>query len=319
MAKSSPDSRLDRIQATLNTLLVQEKFTLPEMKERLPAELPAYVTRLVHELEKEGHLRADDGTYTWTCELSEFPAQAWVQGKVHGTQVLQSPANDRPRERLLRLGPAALRTAELLAILIRVGQPGESALQAGEKLAGRYANKLQRLPDAGRGELKEISPAIGEAAYCQIMAGIELGRRVAQSFAGNGQRPHRIDNSTDALSFCRAQFARLAADAAQEVFHIVTLDVRHQVVAVHPITVGSLDRSLVHPREVFRPAIKDAAKAIILIHNHPSGDPTPSDEDLIVTRKLEEAGQTLGIEVLDHIIVARSGAASIQEFRARRR
>ncbi len=147
------------------------------------------------------------------------------------------------------------------------------------------------------------------------MAGIELGRRVAQSSADQ-KRPGRITCSNDATSFCREHFARLATDAAQEEFHIATLDTQYRLVGTHQISVGSLDRSLVHPREVFRPAVKDAAKSIILVHNHPSGDPTPSDDDLLVTRRLEDAGQTLGIHVLDHIIVARTGTTSIQEFRA---
>jgi len=153
-------------------LLVQERFTLPEMKERLPGEKPAYVTRLVHQLEQEGHLRGDDGTYSWTCELADFPAQAWVEAQVHGTRLPETPAEDRPRERLLLHGPAALRTAELLAILIRTGRRGESALQAGEKIAVRYKDKLHRLADAGRGELSEIAASVGDTAYCQIMAGI---------------------------------------------------------------------------------------------------------------------------------------------------
>jgi DNA repair protein RadC len=127
------------------------------------------------------------------------------------------------------------------------------------------------------------------------MAGIELGRRVAMSFAKNKNRATRITDAVDALRFCRDQFSRVAIDAVQEEFHVVTLDVQLQVVGTHPISVGTLDRSLVHPREVFRPAIKDAAKSIILVHNHPSGDPTPSEEDLLVTSRLEQAGATLAV------------------------
>jgi DNA repair protein RadC len=317
MADSSRSERADRIQSALNALLVQEKFTLPELKERLSAEHPAYVTRLVHQLEREGHLRADDGIFSWTCELSDFPAQAWVQAQVHGAQLPETPVEDRPRERLLAHGAAALRTAELLAILIRSGRRGESALQAGEKIAGRFRDRLHRLPEAGRGELKDIAAAIGETAYCQIMAGIELGRRVAKTFSDERQRHGRITGSEDALAFCRDHFGRLASDGCREEFHIATLDAQYQIVGVHQISVGSLDRSLVHPREVFRPAIKDAAKAIILVHNHPSGNATPSEEDLVVTKRLEDAGHTLGIQVLDHIIVARASAASIQEYRTR--
>jgi DNA repair protein RadC len=314
MPDSAQPTRFERIYQALKVLLVQEKFTLPEMKERLPEEIPGYVTRLVHQLEREGHLYRDDDVYSWTSELGDFPVQSWVRAQVHGTQLPQTPAEDRPRERLLAHGAAALRTAELLAILIRAGRKGESALQAGEKIAARYKDGLHGLPDAGRGELREIAAAIGETAYCQIMAGIELGRRVAMSFAKNKNRVTRITDSVKALRFCRDQFARRANEAAQEEFHVVTLDVQLQVVGTHLISVGTLDRSLVHPREVFRPAIKDAAKAIILVHNHPSGDPTPSEEDLLVTARLDQAGSTLGVHVLDHIIVARGGEVSIRDF-----
>src|SRR4029077_10282433 len=129
-----------------------------------------------------------DGVYSWTCELSDFPAQGWVQAQVHGTQLLWTPEEDRPRERLLARGAASLRTAELLAVLIRAGRKGESALQAGEKIAARYGDRLHGLSDAGRGELKAIAAAVGETAYCQIMAGIELGRRVALSLVKNKDR-----------------------------------------------------------------------------------------------------------------------------------
>jgi DNA repair protein RadC len=315
MADAGRPARDARIHEALKVFLVQERFTLAEIKERLPGEVPGYVTQLVHQLEREGHLRDQDGVYSWTCELSDFPIQSWVQAQVQGTQMVWTLEEDRPRERLLAGGAASLRTAELLAILIRAGRKGESALPAGEKIAARYNDRLHCLADAGRGELREITAAIGEAAYCQIMAGIELGRRVAMSFAKNTSRPTRITDSVEALQFCREHFARRVHDAAQEEFHVVTLDVQLRVVNTHLISVGTLDRSLVHPREVFRPAIKDAAKSILLVHNHPFGDPTPSEEDLVVTSRLEEAGRTLGIQILDYIVVARGGAVSIQEFR----
>jgi DNA repair protein RadC len=242
-----------------------------------------------------------------------------MQPNQSNPRVHDAPAGDRPRERLRNLGAPALRTAELLAILIRSGRPGESALQAGEKIAARFKDQLDRLADAGRGELQEISPAVAETAYCQIMAGIELGRRVAQAAQARGdgqQKALRILGSDDALLFCRERFDRLASDAAQEEFHIVCLDTKSRVISAHRISVGCLDRSLVHPREVFRPAIQDAAKSILLVHNHPSGDPTPSSDDLALTERLQDAGKTLGIAVVDHIIVARGGAISIREHKS---
>lgn len=204
-----------------------------------------------------------------------------------------------------------MKSSELLAILIRSGRPGESAVAAGEKLAKEFDERLGELPSAGRGELKAISPAIEKTAYCQIMAGIELGRRVAE--LSGPMKSTKIGGPADAMAYCQRRFARLASDMKQEEFHIVTLSTKNQVIDTHQITVGTLDASLVHPREVFRAAIKDAASSIILVHNHPSGDPTPSSEDRKVTERLTEVGKTLGIEVLDHIVLGKGSAVSIRE------
>ena len=122
-------------------------------------------------------------SYRWTSDPNGADIESWLRNKVSGTQIKSTPASDRPRERLLAGGAASLRTAELLAILIRSGKAGESALQAGEKVANQFAENLDALPGAGRGEMKAISRVIGDAAYCQIMAGIELGRRVVASSA----------------------------------------------------------------------------------------------------------------------------------------
>lgn len=228
-------------------------------------------------------------------------------------RVKDGPVTDRPRERLLRHGAANLRVAELLAILIRSGRSGESAMQAGERIAAAFAHRLDELSAAGQGELKMVSKAIGPSAYCQIMAGIELGRRVAAANADTA--PKRLLSTEEAKRFCQKKFHRLAVDHKHEEFHIVTLGTKNQVIATHQISVGTLDASLVHPREVFRPAIKDAAASVILVHNHPSGDPTPSQEDISVTKRLEDAGKTLGIDVLDHIIVAGDRSLSLAQHR----
>jgi len=229
-------------------------------------------------------------------------------------KIAESPKQDRPRERLQDLGSEHLRLAELVAVLVRSGRPGESAVVAGEKIAARFSDRLEQLPAASPKELKIISPAIASTAYCQIMAGIELGRRVA---AAKNAEPsqQKITGTRDAKRFCEQRFARLAADGSREEFHVVCLDTKNRLIATHQISVGTLDASLVHPREVFRPAIKDSASSILLVHNHPSGDPTPSNEDLSVTDRLEESGVTLGIEVLDHIVLGSRGGVSIREFR----
>jgi DNA repair protein RadC len=319
VSKQSTAERFARLENVLRVLLLREQFTRAQLKANLPQEKPAFVTRLLRQLEREGYLRRDEArTFSWVIAAGDFPAKTWLERKVYGLQLPQSPVEDRPRERLLTHGAAALRTAELLAILIRAGRPGESALQAGEKIAARFGEQLERLPEAGRGDLRAVTASVADTAYCQIMAGIELGRRVARGQEERQQQAHRLLSSADALRFCRERFARLASDGAQEEFHVVCLDTKNQVLATHRISVGTVDRSLIHPREVFRPAIKDAAKAVLLVHNHPSGDPTPSDDDLTLTTRLEEAGKTLGIGVLDHVVVARNGATSIGEFRSSR-
>lgn len=310
--------RLARLHTLLSILLARQEFTLENVRQWLPGESPRLVGRIVRDLKAEGYLReVDDKTFRWACDAQRFPVQGRLDKKIHTTQLHQTPAADRPRERLLTHGAAALRTAELLAILIRSGRTGESALQAGEKIAARYAERLDRLAAAGRGELSAITVAVGETAYCQIMAAIELGRRVVQASNDHPQPPRRILGSEDAVDFCKGHFARLACDGTQEEFHVVCLDTKHQVLSTQRVSVGSLDQSLVHPREVFRPAVKDAAKAVIVVHNHPSGDPTPSADDLTVTSRMEEAGKTLGIQVLDHIIVARNGTLSVRAHRGK--
>lgn len=227
-------------------------------------------------------------------------------------RIAESPKQDRPRERLQQLGADKLKLADLLAILIRSGRPGESAVQAGEKIASRFYESLERLPDASLQELKSISPAVAQTAYCQIMAGIELGRRVAEAKYAK-VIPCKITGSESARRYCEEQFSRLTTDGHREEFHIITLDTKNQVITTHQISVGTLNASLVHPREVFKPAIKDSAASVILVHNHPSGDPSPSREDRQVTNKLEQAGQLLGIDVLDHIVLGTQDSCSLRE------
>jgi len=310
--------RFERYRTIVYAAMAEDEFMLDAVKEACGEEKPAFVTRIVKRLADDGFLeQAGPKTrprYRWKGR-DRFDADQWIGSKIYSDRMTQAPLGDRPRERLLGQGAASLRTAELLAILIRVGREGESALQAGDKIAARYAESLEKLADAGRGELRTLSRAVAKTAYCQIMAGIELGRRVERAArVRSEQEPIRIRSSADALAFCRRRFGQLADEATQEHFQVVCLDTKHQVINVHTISVGLLNQSLVAPREVFRPAIRDAAAAVILAHNHPSGDPTPSREDLAVTRRLEEAAQMIGINLLDHIIVARQGCVSLREY-----
>jgi DNA repair protein RadC len=186
-------------------------------------------------------------------------------------------------------------------------------MQAGERLATSFGSTLEKLSLQARGELKQVSKAIGETAYCQIMAGLELGKRLASQRTAELVSHCRIRNTSDALAYCKEHFMRLAREAKQEEFHIVLLDEKHHVIKSEQITVGLLDKSLVHPREVFKPAVRESACAVILVHNHPSGDPTPSQDDKNITKDLKKAAETLGLRILDHIILSKDRALSMAE------
>lgn len=167
---------------------------------------------------------------------------------------------------------------------------------------------LKELVKAHRQEL-----GLTPKAYERLQASIELGRRIHESRTAF-KTPNAIKSSNDAIEFCKKHFARLISDCLQEEFHIVSMNTKNHVIASHRITVGTLDASLVHPREVFRPAIKDSASSIILAHNHPSGDATPSKEDIAVTHRLTDIGTKIGIDVLDHIVMAKEKCVSIREI-----
>ncbi|MEM8670772.1 MAG: DNA repair protein RadC [Planctomycetota bacterium] len=224
----------------------------------------------------------------------------------------QRTASLHPRERLRRYGAQSLSDTDLLSILIRVCLPQRLAGEAAEQVTARFRHCWQQLPETTLNELRSVAPKITPSGFVQLMAAIELGRRVALA-----ERPYAaasgITSTGHAIRFCREAFRRLAFEGVQEEFHLVTLDTKHKPTATHQVTVGTLDAALVHPREVFRPAIRHAAAAVLLVHNHPSGDPSPSREDQLVTDQLTEAGNLLGIEVLDHIVVARSGCVSVRE------
>lgn len=203
-----------------------------------------------------------------------------------------------------------LRTGELVAKIV-----GELSMPlfVGECIETDVT--LPRLPSLAERELEEYLPGLSREQFERLMAGIELGRRVHEAKTRSWRPADRISGTESAKRYCEEAFGRLATDSAREEFHIVTLNTKNCVLRTHQISIGTLDASLVHPREVFRPAIRDAAASILLVHNHPSGDPTPSKEDLAVTRRLEDVGKTLGIDVLDHIVVSSGGAISLRETR----
>ena len=319
MKPLSDAERFRRYRSVVDFLLSHESFEKPDVYEALKDEKRTFIGRIIGELLKDGFLTISGSTtnprYAWSFKREEFNAGRWIDQRVFTATVKRSPSIDRPRERLLRLGPSDLRISELLAILIRSGLRGESAMQAGERLATLFGNNLEKLSLQARGELKQVSKAIGETAYCQIMAGLELGKRLASQRTTESVSHYKIKNTSDALVYCKEHFMRLAREAKQEEFHIVLLDEKHQVIKSEQITVGLLDKSLAHPREVFKPAVRESASALILVHNHPSGDPTPSPDDKTITKDLKKAAETLGLRILDHIILSKDKALSMAEER----
>ncbi|HEV8124143.1 MAG TPA: DNA repair protein RadC [Gemmatimonadales bacterium] len=206
------------------------------------------------------------------------------------------PNGDRPRERLWSLGAAALTSAELVAILLGTGVGGASALDLAGRLLEMGEGSLRRLAARPGAELTKAT-GVGPTKAARLLAAFELATRLAQE-----ARPAqlRIREPEDVVRL----LATRLRDLQVEEFHLLALDSQSQVLRDVLITRGLLNSSLVHPREVFRAAIAEAAAGVIVVHNHPSGDPTPSAEDRAVTRQLVEAGRLLDLPVYDHIIVA---------------
>ncbi|WP_057911830.1 RadC family protein [Peribacillus muralis] len=214
------------------------------------------------------------------------------------------PKEERPRERFLQDGPESLSNQELLALLLRTGTKEESVLQ----LAGRLINSvkgLRLLKEASVEELTGIK-GIGEAKAIHILASVELGRRMNQL---NDQDRYVIRSPEDGANYCMEEMRFLS----QEHFVCLYLNTKNQVLQKTTVFIGSLNASIVHPREVFKEAFRRSAASIICLHNHPSGDPTPSREDIEVTKRLVECGRIIGIEVLDHIIIGEHKYVSLKE------
>ena len=295
-------------------------FSFQQATQRCVDATPQFVRGTLRQLIADNKLQlrppeSDDKRelYEWTQSKSIEDLLHWVSQLVHGNQIKETPSEDRPRERFYEHGVRSLSNAELLAILIRVGIRGESAVQSGNKIAKRFEKDISAIRDKSKAEIREISKAVNISSYAQIMAGIELGRRISHAEQHQRKSVTQINSTAAAIAYCEDAFRDLAQDAMQEEFHIVTLDTKLKPIQNHRITVGTLDASLVHPREVFKAAIRDSASAVLLIHNHPSGETTPSREDHAVTKRLTEAGELIGIRVLDHIIVTRNGGLSIRQ------
>ena len=217
---------------------------------------------------------------------------------------LSLPTEDRPRERLQSMGPGALSDTELLTILVGTGNAGISAASVATQLLSSFGS-LGALAEAMPTELQD-APGIGNARACALQAAFELGRRVS------GSRPRRgqpLGRASDVWTHLRAKLAH----SAVEEFWVLGLDVRNRVQLEVCLARGCLTGVEVHPRDVFRPLIRAAAASAIFCHNHPSGDPSPSVQDIELTERLRQVGTLCGITVLDHVIVGTEGFVSLAE------
>jgi DNA repair protein RadC len=219
--------------------------------------------------------------------------------------IRELPRSDRPRERLKDVGAHALGTAELLAILLGTGGARRSALQLGHDVLAGAGGSLRRLASQPVASLTAI-PGIGTARAVVVHAALELGRRLSTESREEGA-PVRSPRDVVAI------FAPKLEDLPVEEFHVAVLDSQHRLERDVTVTRGILNSSLVHPREVFREAIAERAAAVILVHNHPSGDPAPSPDDRLVTEQLVAAGRLLDIPVHDHVIIGRGRYTSFAE------
>lgn len=211
---------------------------------------------------------------------------------------LQSlPPEERPRERLKQLGAENLSLQELLALIIERGNKQQNVLQLAQELVARFGN-LDNIKSASLEELKQIK-GIGPATACKIKAALEIGKRGNKNFQ---QHQKKINKPADVFKLLKP----LIGDKKKEHFVVLSLDTKNNIISLDTISIGSLNISLAHPREIFQAAIKNSAATIILVHNHPSGDPTPSDNDLKITKRLLEISKLLGIRLIDHIIIGQN-------------
>lgn len=207
------------------------------------------------------------------------------------------PEDDRPREKLLKRGPEALTDVELLAVILRTGDSatGRSAIDLGRELLQTFGGDLRKLAGAAMAEICSVK-GTGPAKAASIKAALELAARCKSDRLDANER---FTCSEQVFNHYHHAFR----DRRKEHFMALLLDGKNRIIREVQISEGSLNQSIVHPREVFSPAVRESAAAIILVHNHPTGDPTPSREDMEITRRLREAGDMMGIRVLDHIII----------------
>ena len=220
--------------------------------------------------------------------------------------IAEMPESERPRERLMEFGADALSNTELLAILLRTGTQRCSVITLARRVLDRFGGGLGGIARATVSELQQLD-GIGVAKAVEIHAAFTLARRLSRQVGNNLVR---LTAPGQVADYMRETFR----GKRQEEFHALLLDTKHALIRDHCVTVGLVDRSQIHAREVFRPAIRDACSRVLLVHNHPSGDPTPSEQDIRCTRSLASAGKIVGIDVLDHVVVANRDECCGREF-----
>lgn len=214
------------------------------------------------------------------------------------------PQNERPRERFVQNGPQSLSNHELLALLLGTGSREESVLQLANRMLSQFEG-LRLLKDATLEELTRIK-GIGTAKAIHVLAAVEIGRRIANHTL---DERYVIRSPEDGAKYLMNDMRFLT----QEHFVCLYLNTKNQVIHRQTIFIGSLNASIVHPREVYKEAVRRSAASVICVHNHPSGDPTPSREDIEVTKRLAESGKIVGIELLDHLIIGENKYVSLKE------
>lgn len=219
--------------------------------------------------------------------------------------IKEMPESERPREKMIFYGPRALSNSELIAILIRTGSREHSALELAKIILSQNENGIRFLANCTIEELSQIK-GIGQSKACQILAAVELGNRISKSFL---EEKKCIKSPKDVVDI----FINDMRFLDKEYFKVIFLNTKNEVITYETISIGSLNSSIVHPREVFNRAIRKSSASLILLHNHPSGNPKPSKEDINITKRLIEAGKIIGIEVLDHIIIGDGTYFSLKE------
>lgn len=239
------------------------------------------------------------GSKNETCGSSE-------KTKKKSFTIHDLPISERPRERLLKLGSAALSVQEILALVLGRGIAGESVMVTAQRLLSEFGN-LKGIANASIEELSKVK-GIGVAKAAQLKASFELSKRAEESYLYE-ERKKAIRTPEDAVNLVKSRLR----GKKKEHFVILLLDTRSHLITISEVSIGSLDTSIVHPREVFKEAISASASSCIFIHNHPSGDPTPSGDDIELTKRLVEAGGIIGINIIDHIIVTDKDFVSLKE------